>query len=231
MREHKAICIDTLLARIPLFAGLGPEELQQIAGKTKQIHAPKGTTLFHRGDPSSGFHVVVYGQVKLGFLSAQGGEKVVEIVAQGQSFGEAIMLIDKPYVVSAQTLSDTLLLHIAKEVIFEKLDADPHFGKKLLAGMAMRTHKLLSDVEGYSLHSGSQRVIGYLLREMGEHPVGATGVEFELGINKGVIASRLNLTQEHFSRILRELIDLGLIRVDGRRIHIPSVANLTRLSA
>ena len=39
---------------------------------------------------------------------------------------------------------------------------------------------------------------------------------------KGVIASRLNLTQEHFSRILHELSESGLITVDGRTIRIPS---------
>ena len=49
-----------------------------------------------------------------------------------------------------------------------------------------------------------------------------------LSTNKGVIASRLNLTQEHFSRILHELTELGLIVVEGRRIHIPNVANLRK---
>lgn len=47
-----------------------------------------------------------------------------------------------------------------------------------------------------------------------------------LPTNKGVIASRLNLTQEHFSRILHELSEKGLIVVDGRKIHIPDVEKL-----
>ncbi|HRD88630.1 MAG TPA: helix-turn-helix domain-containing protein, partial [Accumulibacter sp.] len=44
-----------------------------------------------------------------------------------------------------------------------------------------------------------------------------------LPTNKGIIASRLNLTQEHFSRILHELSEKGLIVVEGRRIHIRDV--------
>jgi CRP-like cAMP-binding protein len=47
-----------------------------------------------------------------------------------------------------------------------------------------------------------------------------------LPTNKGVIASRLNLTQEHFSRILHELSEKGLIVVEGRKIHIPDVGKL-----
>ena len=44
----------------------------------------------------------------------------------------------------------------------------------------------------------------------------------------GTIASRLNLTQEHFSRILSELTGAGLIQVEGRTIHIPDIGRLRR---
>ena len=47
-----------------------------------------------------------------------------------------------------------------------------------------------------------------------------------LPTNKGIIASRLNLTQEHFSRILHELSEKGLVVVEGRKIHIPDVGKL-----
>jgi len=43
---------------------------------------------------------------------------------------------------------------------------------------------------------------------------------------KGVIASRLNLTQEHFSRILHQLMEAGLIEVSRRDIHIPDIRRL-----
>ena len=38
---------------------------------------------------------------------------------------------------------------------------------------------------------------------------------------KGEIASQLNLTPEHFSRILRELADAGLLHIEGRKIVVP----------
>ena len=47
-----------------------------------------------------------------------------------------------------------------------------------------------------------------------------------LPAKKGVIASHLNLTHEHFSRILHELIEAGLIEVDGPRVTIPDVTRL-----
>jgi len=226
--NHPTINIEALLTHVPLFNGLASEEIARIAHATREMHVSKGETLFHRGDPCTGFHLLVYGQVKLAFTSAQGNEKIVEIVNQGQSFGEAIMFLDKPYVVSAQALSDALLLHVSKTAIFEELEHDYLLARKMLAGMAMRLHQLMIDVESYSLHSGKQRIIGYLLRELPESDQNGSNVILTLPSNKGTIASRLNLTQEHFSRILHELSELGLIVVEGKKIHIPSVAHLRK---
>ncbi|HJW27354.1 MAG TPA: Crp/Fnr family transcriptional regulator [Rhodocyclaceae bacterium] len=225
MHGSHAINIEALLSHVPLFNGLAPEEIARIARGTREIHASKGDILFHKGDSCNGFHLIVYGQVKLAFTSAQGSEKVVEILSQGQTFGEAIMFMEKPYIVFAQALSDSLLLHISKSVIFEELERDPTLCRKMIAGMAMRLHQLITDVESYSMHSGKQRIIGYLLREIpdDEH---LKNIVITLPTNKGIIASRLNLTQEHFSRILHELSELGLIVVEGRRIHIPDIDKL-----
>jgi len=74
------------------------------------------------------------------------------------------------------------------------------------------------DVEAYALHSGVQRVIGYLLRDIvtdGDEPVMVS-----LPVSKATIASRLSLTPEYFSRVLHELEAAGLVRIDKRDIHI-----------
>ena len=228
MHGSHPINIEALLTHVPLFQGLAPEELSRIARGTREVHAGKGEILFHKGDTCTGFHLLVYGQIKLAFTSSQGSEKVVEIISQGQSFGEAIMFMEKPYIVFAEALTDCLLLHISKAAVFEELQRDHNLCRKMLAGMAMRLHQLMNDVESYSLHSGKERIIGYLLRELAEEDQNGINVAVTLPTNKGVIASRLNLTQEHFSRILHELTELGLIVVEGRKIHIPSVANLRK---
>ncbi|MBS1188448.1 MAG: transcriptional regulator, Crp/Fnr family [Rhodocyclaceae bacterium] len=225
MHGNHAINIEALLSHVPLFNGLAPEEIARIARGTREIHADKGNILFQKGDACTGFHLVVYGQMKLGFTSAQGNEKVVEILGQGQTFGEAIMFMEKPYIVFAQALTDSLLLHISKTVIFDELERDPTLCRKMIGGMAMRLHQLITDVESYSMHSGKQRIIGYLLREVPDEEH-RKNIVITLPTNKGIIASRLNLTQEHFSRILHELSELGLIQVEGRRIHLPDIDRL-----
>ena len=228
MRDHLSISIESLLAHVPLFNGLTPEEMARVARSSYEINAQKGEIIFHRGAACTGFYILVYGQVKLSFTSAQGNEKIVEVLQQGQSFGKEVMFLDKPHLLSAQTLSDSLVLHVSKASIFEEMARNHDFARKMMARMAMRLHQLMTDVESYSLHSGKQRIIAYLIGELDENQLDATDVVIELAINKGIIASRLNLTQEHFSRILHELTGLGLIAVEGRKIRIPSVPKLNK---
>ena len=76
------------LANLAMFSETGPAELDRIAAATVPLYFDKGQAIVQCGDPCTGFHVVVYGQVKLAFTSPQGVEKVVEIVRPGQSFGE-----------------------------------------------------------------------------------------------------------------------------------------------
>jgi CRP-like cAMP-binding protein len=221
------IKVQDFLARLPLFNDMAPADLDRIAHKTTEVRVLRGETIFRRGDPCVGFHIVIYGQVKLAFVSPQGDEKVVEIIGPGQSFGEALMFMEKPYIVSSQALADSLLLHVAQSVVFEGLEHDPKFARKMLAGMSRRLHGLIGDIEANSLRSGTQRVIGYLLKG---DPHG-DGDDLTLDVGKAVIASRLSLTPEHFSRILHDLAHHQLITVNGRKITILDIEKLRTYDA
>ena len=217
---------SAFLANLPLFKELSPAEIERIVAGTSELHVPRGEVLFNKGAPCTGFHLVIYGQVKLSFVTPQGSEKVVEIIGPGMSFGEALMFMERPYIVMAQTLADSLLLHVAKQTVFAELERNPGFARKMLAGVSRRLHGIISDLESYSLHSGTQRVIGYLLRQDDGQGGAAEPCTVTLPTSKAIVASRLNLTPEHFSRILHELAAAGLVRVDGRDIVIEDVARL-----
>lgn len=221
------IDIPGLLSRMPLFSALSPEDLAHMVSATREKRLQKGDRLFQRGDQPKGFFLVVWGQVKLAFTSAQGNEKVVEILGPLQSFGEAVMFLDQPYPVLGEALADTLVLHIGAAAVFGQIEQDPRFARKLLAGMSIRLHSMVRDVESYALRSSTQRVIGYLLQLAESVPCVAQGERaVELPTSKQVIASRLSLTPETLSRIFHELSDAGLISVQGKHIVIHDAAKL-----
>jgi CRP/FNR family transcriptional regulator, dissimilatory nitrate respiration regulator len=218
--------IGRLLSTLPLFQQLSASEISKLAAGTREVSLGKGQILFQKGCLLDGFYAIVRGQIKLAFSSPQGHEKVVSIVESGQSFGEAVMFMEKPCPVLAQALEDSRLLYIAKQGIFTAIEHDSAFARRLLAGLSMRLHGLIEDVENYSLRSSTQRVIGFLLQLAGASASGR--VEFTLPASKHVIASRLNLTPETLSRILHDLSESGLIAVKGKHITVLDVVSLSR---
>ena len=162
-------------------------------------------------------------------MRAQGDEKVVEVIGPGFSFGEALMFLGKPYIVTVTALADSLLLFVRKETVLDEIERDPTFARRMLAGLSRKLHNLMSDLEAVTLKSGRERVIGYLMRQEGASEEADAPYSVSLAVSKAIVASRLNLTPEHFSRILHELASSGLIGVEGRTIRIVDPKRLREL--
>lgn len=227
--EARTFDVPRYLSVLPLFSDLSPSELTRVAEGCTLRRLARAEMVFRTGDRCEEFHVVVTGQVKLFVLSPSGHEKVVELISPGQTFGEAIMFTDRPYILSAQSLADTLLLTVSKRAVLEEIARDHRFALRMLAGLSRRLHGLIHDVEAYALHSGLQRVIGYLLRDQPVEDCDAGEARtVSLPVSKATIASRLSLTPEYFSRVLHELADQGLIEIDRREIRIVDAPRLAR---
>jgi CRP-like cAMP-binding protein len=219
--EARSFDLPRYLSVLPLFSDMSPPELQRVASGSQLRRLGRGDMVFRVGQPCAEFHVTVIGQVKLFAISAAGQEKVIELVGPGNSFAEALMFTGRPYIINAQALTDTLLLTVSKKAVLAEIGHDPRFALRMLAGISRRLHGLVRDVEGYALHSGLQRVIGYLLRDQdGADGAASTAVMVSLPVSKATVASRLSLTPEYFSRVLHELEAAGLIEIDKRDIRI-----------
>jgi CRP-like cAMP-binding protein len=173
---------------------------------------------------------VVFGQIKLSLYTPRGDEKVVDLLGRGQTFGESAMFVGRPYRITAEALVDSKLLHLSKETVLAELQREPLFAKSVIERLSRRLNSLIEDVEGYTLRSGTQRVVHYLLRQLPQ-PDTTEEMAITFPVRKGVIASKLNLTQEHFSRILHELIASGMIEVQGRVVRVLDGAGLRSRAA
>jgi CRP-like cAMP-binding protein len=219
MLETRRFDIPRFLGVLPLFSDIGPAEIARMAEGCHLRRFDRGEMVFRMGEPCDSFHVVVTGQVKLYVLSPAGQEKVIELVAPGHSFAEALMFLEKPCLVNAQAIADSLLLTVHRHIVMEELQRDTRFALRMLAGLSRRLHGLVHDVQAYALQNGVQRVIGYLLRDQ-ELNDEVEVLTVSLPVSKATVASRLSMTPEYFSRVLRELEAAQLIEVDKREIRI-----------
>lgn len=215
--------ISVVLSDFFLFRELSSEQIEQIATQSRVMTFPKGQGVFKEGDPAQGLYILLSGQLKLAITSPQGSERIISIISPGESFGEAILYLERQFPLYAKATLDSQVLLIPKNLIFGVLDSDPHYARKMLAGLSIRMHQLVQNIEMLSLQNSTQRFIGYLLQISAK---AEDATKIRLPANKATIASLLNLTPETLSRILNKLQQLGLIEVDGNDLTIADVKKL-----
>ena len=116
----------------------------------------------------------------------------------------------------APTMKDTELFAIDAQKYAELLHHSVDSCFKLLGSMSQRIHSLVSDIDSLTLHSSKSRLAGYLINCLSYHPKGIINLE----LPKGVIASRLSMKPETFSRALHSLDESGIINVEKRVVTI-----------
>lgn len=225
---EKKQLIDTAayLRSIEPYQALDPELFDRLVTCARVQRVERGQRLFEQGEVCCGVHVVVSGQLKLAFSSPQGVEKVIGVATPGEGVGETCMSLAQKYPMNAEALSDTTLIFLPRHVLFDCLEMHRGFSYCLMTRIAEKLHGLLLDIEAISLLSGTERILSFLMLHIPDDADRSGGAVIDLDLPKGVIASRLSLTQEHFSRLLRQLSEHGMIIVDGRQIHIPDIARL-----
>ncbi|ODU58377.1 MAG: hypothetical protein ABT02_14575 [Comamonadaceae bacterium SCN 68-20] len=211
-----------LLARLPLFKDLDGAALARLASESVRHRLERGDVLFRKGDPARGIYVVVYGDIKLVSTTPARGSRLTGTVGPGQSFGEPVMFLERPTLVEAQAANDALVLLVPKASVFAELDRNPKFARQMIAGLSRRVEALVRELDRQAIGSGTARFAAYLLRRAHGEP----SLSWTLPAGKAEVASQLNLSPEHFSRILHELAEAGLLQVQGRRIVVPDTHRL-----
>ncbi len=229
MASHLQSHVETL-TRSSIFSNLPIETLGRLAIGTSEVAFGRGSVVFGRGSVSTGIHVVDSGQLKLTIETLQGDEHVVEIVQDGDCFGEAAMLTNRLHLLSAVALSDCKLLHVARNTLINELEHNQALAQRLIANLSDRLYRRTSDMENILLRKALGRVARFILDELEREADSANG-QIQLPARKGLIASKLNMTQEHFSRTLRTLCARGKIAVNGATIAVVNEEGLRQIAA
>jgi CRP-like cAMP-binding protein len=209
----------------PLFSALDEEQLERVRRHAHVIDMVEGESLFFQGDEVSSFYLVVEGRIKLYRVSADGKEKIVEIMETGHTFGEALMFMSQStYPVTATALLPSRVIGINcrafRDMLYESIDTC----FLVMGNLSFRLRGFIREIDALSLDTGTVRIASYLL-----HKAPADRDSFELDVAKSVIASRLSVKPETFSRILKQLHDKDIVTIEGRQVTILDREAMIRL--
>ena len=109
-----------------LFNLFAKDAQERLLGEAQQRHAPASSLLLQQGQPAERFFLVLSGRVKLFRISADGQEKVVEMIHPGQTFAEAVMFMQHAvYPVCAESLDAVELVSFPNRLMLNLLAEHP----------------------------------------------------------------------------------------------------------
>ena len=208
-----------------LFSGLEDDIFDALISHAAVEAFDKGDVLFHRGDDAHSFYFVESGQIELSLISPDGQKKTIEVISHGRTFAEAIVFMRQAkYPVTAEALSDSIVYRIPNEQYLELLHDNSNACMRLLSDVCRHLHERVREIERLTIQNARSRLSSYLIDHIVE--VNDDEATVRLDLPKHVIASRLSITPETLSRLLRAMSEDGILTVDDRLVFVHSLARL-----
>src|SRR5271166_770912 len=210
-----------VVMRAPLFKAMGPAISRAMIDRAPRAYA-RGEPVFHEGDPADGFFCIIEGWAKLTRLREDGDEVVVSIFSAGETFAEVAMFLGGRYPASCDAASPARILKIDATKLRQAVLDQPQLAFDMLAAASVRLRQLVDEIEQLKAQSAPQRIAGFFVKQT---PLASGPARIALPYEKALIASRLGMKPESFSRALGRLEELGVV-VERESVSISDVGRL-----
>jgi CRP-like cAMP-binding protein len=215
--------IEGVLQTVPGLAQLASDALERVAAVGDIAEARPGEVLFREGARPESLYVLVRGCVSLTGTAGDASRTVIDIVEPATSFILANALIDEPYVMGAQAVTNSVLIRIAAAPMRSVVAAQPAAAMAMMRAMSAELGSMTRQVVDLKVRGAAQRLGTYLLNLV--HEPAATKADFRLPVNKGLLALWLGCRAENLSRAFVALRRYG-VETHGSRVLLHDVIRL-----
>lgn len=165
-----------LLARLPLFQRVRPEDRVRIAAASRVQHFERGDEVFQEGETPETFVTVIEGRVKIYKRLASGRDLILHICGVGDPLGAVAVFEGRPYPASGQAIEPAKCLLVPRQTFFGLLEQSPSLVRGILSGLTLRMIELtdrLTELTGAQVEARFAKLFLKLADQFGlDHPGG-----------------------------------------------------------
>ena len=220
--------ISAQLKKCGLFKGLEESTIQHFADKAALHTAPKGKVLFIQDDEADYFYVIIQGWVKLFRETIEGAEAVIDVLTDGHIFGDTTVFENDQYGFSAEVVEQTHYIMLPTTMLKQAIEKNNQMAINMLSSMSQHRRQQNREIEHLNVQNAPQRIGCFLLRlcpiDMPET------VTIHLPYDKTLIAARLGMKAETFSRALAKLKSETGILIKGPTVTINAPEKLIQFT-
>ncbi|MDP2316354.1 MAG: Crp/Fnr family transcriptional regulator [Pseudomonadota bacterium] len=213
-----ALAAHSILARVPLFSGLGEPQLAAVLELGVKRRVPLGTLLFLENAPASTLYVLLDGRVRV-TRDATGGQIVVLHFADpGDVLGCAILGGARCYPGSAEVVDEAVMLAFDERAIAALVERFPLVSRNALRMLSGRMEDLRVRLRELATEKVERRVASALLRLAARAE--ADSKRPELRMSRQDLAELVGATQYTVSRIVAAWEKDGWVETGRQRIRV-----------
>ena len=213
-----------LLEGHPLFREFGTEARYRLASYATTRHVERGKTIFLKGETGGSLFAVCSGTVEVVVPSAEGKTAVVNLIGEGEIFGEIALLDGGPRSADAVAFSDCELMAIERRDFLALLRANPEVTIKLLEVLCARLRRTTEQVEDLMFLDLKSRLVKTLLRL-----ARSANPEGRITISQNELSQIVGLSREMINKQLQIWAREGWITLARRCIVVERPDALARI--
>ncbi len=205
-----------ILRTVPYFTNLDQPTLEAIAQASTKHKYNSGQIVFLEGEACTGLHIVQEGWLKAVKLSLSGREQVLRFLGPGETFSEISVLAAAPNnPATVITLEPSSVLIVPRDMMLQLLDEHSGLARIIIQNLANRVMHLVNLIEDLSLRSVEARLARVLLENAFDGVL-----HRQRWATQSEMAARLGTVPDVLSRVLRGLVEEGIIQIERREIRI-----------
>ena len=208
-----------LAAGSPLFRGLGPTAVDDLARRTQQRTRSAGAVVVTQDEPGDSLFLVCSGKVKVSIWGDGLRELTLAHLGPGEFFGEMSLLDGSPRSANVTALDDCTFLVLTREAFADHLRQHPQTALNLLGELARRLRRADETMADLALHDVHERLVRALERigkDGGERT--ADGILLRRRPTQQELANMIGACRETISRAFTQLCSQGLLVSRGRSL-------------
>ncbi len=218
LKHPSSLPVGDVIGALALFEGLDTPAFERLNAAAQRLNIPKGKLLHLQDDPADYFYVIVQGWVKLFRETLEGSEAIIDVLTSGHLFGENAVFENDCYSCAAEAIEDTTLISLPTALLKELIASSNQLALNMLSSMSRHRLQQHREIEHLNVQNAPQRIGCFLLRLC--KPDQPVPVTLHLPYDKTLIASRLGMKPETFSRALAKLKEQTGIRIVGPTVYI-----------
>jgi CRP/FNR family cyclic AMP-dependent transcriptional regulator len=204
------------LRRIPLFSGVSDSDLESIASLLIERRFPKNKTIVEEGLSGDYMYVLREGEVKVTKLSSDGREKILELLEEGDFFGEMSLLDSAPRSASVKTLTEARVLALSRADFLSLLRRSPDLAMCVVQELTRRLRQVDEQASSLSFQRVKERTQG-LLQRLAKEKCDRPDRLATPSLTHQQMADMIGTSRETVTRVVKGLKEEGWLEQQGKR--------------